>query len=321
MNAKHITEISIENFRGFKKLELSGLKAVNLIVGQNNAGKTSLLEALAILAEPSQVARMPELLRAKSGDVNKRYFRWLVRDSEGVDQAVLRGSGGRFSNELVLNKSVPRVENGSTERIHQSSHLYATARTPVNHLRVRVISVHHSTPSDLVKSFGNAVRKREGEDLVHSILKAVDPRILRVRVDPVEEGNIISVDIGLTESIPLSQVGQGVYRLVEVLSDLIGETPQICIIDEIENGIHHTVLKQIWRGLAEISSKLGVQVFATTHSDECLEAADQVFFSEDPANKREFALIQLMRVKGDVVGRVLDEAKVDAALENEIELR
>ncbi len=321
MNAKHITDLSIENFRGFKKLELTGLKAVNLIVGQNNAGKTSLLEALAVLANPSEVNNMPSLLRTNAGNVDKRYFRWLVRDDEGIDHATLRASGEDFKNELVFHKTRPSTSVGGWEQMHLNSSLLLYALPPRGHLRIRVVSVHHSTPIDLVKSFGNAVRKREGEDLVHSILKAVDPRILRVRVDPVEEGNIISVDIGLSESIPLSQVGQGVYRLVAVLSDLIGETPQICIIDEIENGIHHTVLKQIWRGLAEISQRLGVQIFATTHSDECLEAADQVFSAEDANNEREFALIQLMRVKGDVVGRVLDEAKVDAALENEIELR
>lgn len=321
MNAKHFTDITIENFRGFGKLELHGLQAVNLIVGQNNAGKTSLLEALAMLADPSSVSRMPGLLRAKAGDVDKRYFRWLIKDAAGVESSTLRASGSELQSELNFFKSRPHTKNPNAKQLHLSSNLYVSGKPDQKTLRTRVVSVQQRTPEDLVKSFGNAVRKREGEEMVHSILKAVDPRILRVRVDPVEEGNIISVDIGLSESMPLSQAGQGVYRLVAMLSDLIGETPQICIIDEIEDGIHHTVLKQVWKGIAEISDRLGVQIFVTTHSAECLEAAHQVFCADDEAGKRDFALIQLLRVKGEVVGKVLNETRVDAALENDIELR
>jgi len=80
-------------------------------------------------------------------------------------------------------------------------------------------------------------------------------------------------------------------------------------------------LPQLWKGIAEISSRLGVQVFVTTHSRECLEAATRVFVDEDPANTRDFALIQLMRVRGEVVGRVLNEQRVAEALDNDIELR
>ena len=322
MNAKHITDISIENFRGFGHLELKGLQAVNLIVGQNNAGKTSLLEAIAMLADPASVSQMPGLLRANVGNVDKRFFRWLLKDAGGVSSARLIASVNGTQNELVMYKSPPPPNPGpGFAQVHGSQSLWVFNRLQPKQLSIRVVSVQHRSPNVLVRSFGNAVRKREGEELVHSILKAVDNRILRVRVDPVEEGNIIAVDLGLSESVPLSQAGQGIYRLVAVLSDLIGETPQVCIIDEIENGIHHTVLKQMWRGMAEISERLGVQIFATTHSRECLEAAETVFFDDDKAGKRDFAVIQLMRVKDEVVGKVLNEDRVAAAFENDIELR
>jgi predicted ATPase len=321
MNAKHITEITIENFRGFDRLHLPGLQAVNLIVGQNNSGKTSLLEALAIIADPSSVGQMAGRLRANAGSVEKRYFRWLLRDAGDVSSGSLSGTVEGAITRLTICRKPPKNPGPGVKAIYKSPALCVlTDANPVN-LKVRVVSVQHRAPNDLVANFGNAVRPREGEEMVHAILRAVDPRITRVRVDPVEEGNIIAVDIGLTESIPLSQAGQGIYRLVAVLSDLIGETPQVCIIDEIENGLHHTVLKQVWRGLAEISRKLGVQIFATTHSRECMEAAQAVFLDEDKAGERDFAVIQLMRVKDRIEGKVLDEARVEAALENEIELR
>jgi predicted ATPase len=321
MNAKHITEILIENFRGFQRLELKGLQAVNLIVGENNVGKTSLLEALALVADPKSVQQMAGRLRANAGNVDKRFFRWLLRDAPDIEGGKLSALIGRTRNQVEIYRKHPSRGVPGMQHLYQGPSLSVFSNSGHTELRVRQVSVQHRAPNDLVPNFGNAVRRREGEDLVHQILQAVDPRISRVRVDPVEEGNIISVDIGLTESIPLSQAGQGIYRLVALLSDLIGDTPQVCIIDEIENGLHHTVLKQVWRGLSEISRRLGVQIFATTHSRECLEAAESVFHDEDATNEKDFAVIQLMRVKDHIEGRVLDEKRVEAAIENQIELR
>ena len=56
-----IKELKIENFRGFASLELKDLTRVNLVVGENNAGKTSLLEAFLLLCEPSRAGQLPGL--------------------------------------------------------------------------------------------------------------------------------------------------------------------------------------------------------------------------------------------------------------------
>lgn len=328
VKAKHISEISIENFRGFQKLELTGLQAVNLIVGHNNAGKTSLLEALALAANPTLIADFAGKLRDSVGDVEHRFYRWLIRDGSTASSATLHAKGEKLDNLLSLTKreslrhlNEESFYNMERESVYSSPYFIAVSESPVRRLRVQMVSTARDSNDILVKRLGNALRKREGEKIIHDVLKKIDPRISRVRVDPVDEGTIVSVDIGLSEMIPLPQAGQAVGRLVSIMSDLIGESPQICMIDEIENGIHHTVLKDVWKGIAEISSMLGVQVFATTHSKECLEAAQEVFCSDDSANERDFAVIQLMRVNDQVVGKVLSESRVEAALENHIELR
>lgn len=156
---------------------------------------------------------------------------------------------------------------------------------------------------------------------MHDVLQSVDPRVKRIRVDPTPNGNIIAVDLGLSESIPLSQAGQGMLRLVTILSFLLGAKPKVCIIDEIENGIHYTALPRMWRGLAKVSELLGIQIFATTHSKECLEAANRVFHDEDEAGTKDLAVIQIMKVQDKVVARILDEERINDALEIDLELR
>src|SRR5262245_5709359 len=84
-----ITSFLAKDFRGFRDLDLKGLQRLNLVVGKNNAGKTSLLEALAVLCDPERLFQMPGLLRASTGNVDARYFRWLVRDGAEGSRASL----------------------------------------------------------------------------------------------------------------------------------------------------------------------------------------------------------------------------------------
>ena len=77
--------------------------------------------------------------------------------------------------------------------------------------------------------------------------------------------------------IPLSLLGQGVLRLTSIFIRALGAKADILLIDEIENGLHHGALVELWKGLKELSDKEGTQIFATTHSMECIAAASQVF--------------------------------------------
>lgn len=321
MNAKHINDISIENFRGFGKLELNGLQAVNLIVGENNAGKTSLLEAITAVSAPGIIPTMPGLFRANAGEVVEKYFRWLLSDGSAVAEISAQTSGGLMRLSLSQGGLPSRPSEGYKIADAYGDYRVGWWQKDKKQFKTRVISVQHRAPDKLVPSFADAVRSPSSEDLMERLLKKVDSRISTVRLDYADQDPYISVDIGLSERVPLSQVGQGIYRLVAILSELLGQKPQVCLIDEIENGLHHTVLKQVWRGIAEITSTLGIQVFATTHSRECLEAASQVFFDEDQNGEKDFAVIQLMRVKDKVMGKVLNESRVDAAIVNDIELR
>ncbi|MDO9493338.1 ATP/GTP-binding protein [Acetobacterium sp.] len=69
--ARHITELEIESFRGVKELKLKDLGDINIFVGDNNSGKTSVLEAIQILCDPSefnimQVARQRDKYKSTS---------------------------------------------------------------------------------------------------------------------------------------------------------------------------------------------------------------------------------------------------------------
>lgn len=154
---------------------------------------------------------------------------------------------------------------------------------------------------------------------MQDVLQRVDKRIARIRVDVDDDGEHIMVDVGLSESVPLAQVGQGIYRLVAILSDIIGSGCSVCLIDEVENGIHHTALTDVFRGLSLAAKKAGVQLFLTTHSFECIEAAHEAMADEE---NYDLSLVQLFRVsEGRVQGRVLQRKEIETALAGGIDVR
>lgn len=317
-----INELRIENFRGFTSLELKDLKRVNLVVGENNSGKTSLLEAILLLCEPQRVQQLPGLFRALQGNPDMRYFRWLLKDGASGGQGFLSANAGAEEWRLLL--STPKVADSDLANRPAGGYIYQGTSfrmwgDPRARRACRIMSVQHRDPNALVTLVGKAHRKGGGEETLQRLLAKVDPRIKKVRVDPGEnDGNQVIVDIGLSELLPVSQVGQGVYRLLVILADIIGENPDVVLIDEVENGLHHSIHEQIWAGLAETAEKLDVQIIATTHSGECLHAAHDSFLGR---KDYDLSVIQLFRLESGVQGRVLDKKHIEAAIAGKIDLR
>jgi predicted ATPase len=316
-----ITNLHLENFRGFSDLKLSGFKRVNLIVGKNNAGKTSLLEGIVIGTSPRRLGEMPVLLRASMGNVHQRYFRWLIRDREGVDTGKLQLEGPQSNCSVLLKKSVRGEHilppNGWTQ-VFAGGGTIIFAPQHMDTVRCWVVSVQQRSLDLMVKLYAQAVKRKGGEERIEKLMQSVDERVKKIRIEPADDGNHIVVDLGLSEMLPLSQAGQGLYRLIAIFAELIGEQPAICIIDELENGIHHSLLEQVWTGLAAVAEEMGIQIFVTTHSLECIRSAHDAFSKRQ---EYDFGIIQLFRVEGVDQGRVLDRKHIEAAIAGGIDLR
>ncbi len=317
-----LESLTIENFRGFEKLELTGLRRVNLIVGKNNVGKTTLLEALTLVTNPDAVQTLPDVFRSNA-PADENFFRWLLRDGaagpasiEAVDEIGKR----KFAFKAKVAAHTAGIPLAwLTEKAGFTFHALQSKA-----LKVHAVSVQQRDLDGLVSAFAKLMRSPGDETQFTAILKQVDPRIVSLRLDVLDDSSkpFIAVDIGLRDRTPLSQVGQGIHRLVSIFSELYGKRPDVCFIDEIENGIHYSAFPTLWRGIAEVAQKLGIQVFATTHSRECLQAAHEVFEERAALGEAyELGVIQLYRTDAGVTGRVLQEKHLDAAVTSDIELR
>ena len=118
--------------------------------------------------------------------------------------------------------------------------------------------------------------------------------------------------------IPIPLLGDGIGRLLRVALAIADASKGIVLIDEIENGLHYMVLKNVWKAVAQLARQYSTQVFATTHSRECVQAAHEAFTEDE---KYDFRLHRLERIKGKISNVVYDKEALEAAIKANFEIR
>ncbi|MBI1280028.1 MAG: AAA family ATPase [Anaerolineaceae bacterium] len=181
-----------------------------------------------------------------------------------------------------------------------------------------IFRIGRSEMADDAEKYGNLIRTKQ-EGLVLDILKKVEPRLLRIEALPVGGISTIHGDIGLSELVPFQLMGDGLNRLASIIINMGNIRDGVLLIDEFENGLHYSVLKEVWKGISEASKVFNVQVFATTHSLECIRAAHE---ASEENNTYDFRYHRLDRTKsGEIRVVSYDEEVMDAAIEVNSEVR
>ena len=117
------------------------------------------------------------------------------------------------------------------------------------------------------------LRRQKRSEILLEALRVVEPRLQSVEDSTATEVPMIWGDVGLPELVPLPVMGEGMARLARIVLGVSAAKSGVLLIDEIENGLHHSVLANVWRVLEKAALQFGTQVFATTHSLECVHAA------------------------------------------------
>jgi AAA15 family ATPase/GTPase len=318
-----LTNVHLKNFRGFKDTAIGPLKRVNLIVGQNNTGKTGLLEALALLlADPPQNAHtLPQLFRSVGGDANENFWKWICYNKDAKNPVEIKAKfdgqpefgvwlGPQAGTSSPMGASRPSGSLGSMR-------LFTTGQGDRAHLKASTFSTHPTNPRQDAIDYNRVVLRRK-KSQVESLLKKVEPRLQAVETLQTGHEPLLYADVGLSEMIPVTQMGQGFSRLLDIYSEIVAAEAKVLLVDEIENGLHHSVLSTIWRGLFHAAEEVDVQIFATTHSWECVLAADEAAQDEP---HYDLNLIRLDRVSDNIKATVIGKDALNTAKELHWEMR
>lgn len=160
------------------------------------------------------------------------------------------------------------------------------------------------------------VRIRAEEEVVDA-LRMIDDRIRGLAVISGASGASVYADLGGESLIPLAVCGEGMLRLFSIVLAVTGTRGGILLIDEIDNGLHHSVMKELWPVLRKLCAKHNVQLVATTHNDEMIRDALTAFRDD----YSQFGLFRLDRTPNGLRAVTYDAEAMTGALETNWEVR
>jgi energy-coupling factor transporter ATP-binding protein EcfA2 len=343
--------IEVDGFRGLRRLKVEGLGRVNLIIGRNNSGKTALMEALAAVVsrDPAstfayiQTLRRPNVdvadferfwsplfwnqkseqeltlsLRMSNGEIRRLGARTIEGLRDVVTTSILQSLAGHETWSIAL-----KIDNGGEERedIIEATSNGVTFPNVAERRNLGWVWIRPSKEiSKLDVQYFSKLKQSGRETQLLDILTQVDSRVSGVEL-LAPTGTEAELFVRLESGSPLLHVGMmgdGFQRCFEFGVAVLAVEVPVLFIDEFENGLHHGVHEPVWRRLADISHRRGLQIFATTHSEECVQAACRAFTD---ANDDGLRVIRLDRREEETVATVYDRSLVEAATRMGVEIR
>ncbi|HUT91267.1 MAG TPA: AAA family ATPase [Thermoguttaceae bacterium] len=169
-----------------------------------------------------------------------------------------------------------------------------------------------------VAHFGELESSKRLDEVISS-LQIIEPRLRRLSLVPFPKWTEIHGDVeGMSRLVPVPLIGEGMRRLLSMVLAIANVPGGIVLIDEIENGLHYSVLPNVWKALADAARRNDVQVFAATHSWECLRAAHEAFCQEEPYD---FRYYRLDREDGEATCVAYDREMIETSLTMGMEAR
>ncbi|MEI6332318.1 MAG: AAA family ATPase [Pseudanabaena sp. ELA645] len=348
-----LKSLKIENFRCFPSFEMQQLGRLNLLVGTNNSGKTSILEALQLLFElPINPALFGEIVMGRSEYTNE----------DGVIRLAVRHL---FCNHRINEKAQISIlgknqidESRSISILKLSKMLSVSQLDGLKNTIIELLSLPIS-PDDIViidaktiteweQGYDNTLSKTQfidssslsskkmielferivitpEEDIVIESLQVIEPRFKRIasfssgkyRYEGLHSGFIVQLS-DEPQRIPIGSMGDGMWRMLGLALAIVNAKDGVLLVDEIDTGLHFTVMSDMWKMIWETAKRLNVQVFATTHSNDCWQSLADIANAENPSEDG----ITIHRIeKGKQNSIVFTERQIAIAAERNIEVR
>jgi hypothetical protein len=298
-----IQSLTASGFRCFREIRVEPLTRVNLFVGENNAGKTSLLEAVELLAvgEARGLARSAvrrgERITARS-EAEEEFKNHVIDPSHLFFGHVLQlgtsfeiyGTGSNQARIRVHCKVEPTsdalirsllFEGHSTSPIQERMTIsplggvyFPSRRFSPIRPRAHVNFLAAAEAIDLAHLgdlWDELVLTPEEQDAIE-LLQVIDSRIERLAFLS-ENRSVLLVKLKDSDQrLPLGSLGGGMRHLLALVLNLLSARGGVLLVDEIDTGLHYSVMVDMWRLLIESAKRLDIQVFVTTHSLDCVRA-------------------------------------------------
>ena len=325
MNTKaKITSLEIKNFRGFDHLKIEKLSKINIFVGRNSIGKTSLLEALWILTgkNAENVLRLNLFRRFRfSGDKENFIYPFHQLNKEKEPTFIYKKSDSDKEYKLVLkliDKNTQKTtdidikhfsEQNSSKHIHGFKLEFYEQNEKINESTIFSEEGRLKQKNEIIKNF-----IREGSCIFIRTFKIEHDAVSKVITDDKKKElifylNQIHSDIENLEMtgddiyvkiknspkfIPIHFMGDGVIKILAIYCSLYFQEKKFAVIDEIENGLHYRSQPFLWKIISQLSSTKDIDIFISTHSYEVIKYLVEFLQQEENKKYRDLFMIHTL---------------------------
>ncbi|MEZ4709610.1 MAG: ATP-binding protein [Caldilineaceae bacterium] len=369
-----LNTLTIKNYRLFNDFSIGALARVNLIVGTNNSGKSSLLEAIHLLTSddargsllfildergefvspvsevrygsPSGGYQISQIFNGRSADIgnqlsisaDKYSLQLMLKRTRPLSNrdliqltfsdALKKSEEDLSEEDLITSLIFERHKNGSEPEfdiVRVSEEGLLLERSPIRNRRLRssgsrLITTNYLNYNDLARLWDN-ITLTPREDKVVEALQILEPHVERISFTSRQTSNSgILIRLSHTsEPIPLGSMGDGMRRILAIAASLVSVEDGALLVDEIDTGLYYGVQKDMWRLVLETALRQNAQVFATTHSWDCVRAFQQALAKFDEQNLG--SLIRLDKVDDQITAVTYSAQELDIAMAQGIEVR
>lgn len=160
----------------------------------------------------------------------------------------------------------------------------------------------------------------EKEEYVIRALQLIEPNIERVTfIDDSRDRTAVVKLKGDNTVVPLKSMGDGINRIITIILALVNAENGFLLVDEFENGLHYTIQEKLWEIVFNIAKRMNIQIFATTHSDDCIMGFEKALNKRD--NNLSGQLVRLDLKDGAVVQVEFNAEELKIANDQKIETR
>lgn len=263
---------------------------------------------LRVLREPAELARLAQFISGGSDEVRKVL-------GNGESQKVLDTSKTAKVLQLEYQEN---GRHGSYYMIVDLSGIRIAPAPPAPPFPAFFQGARIRIPSrEEAELFGRLEIQGE-QDVVRRVLQLIEPRLKRLAMVVVAGEPILHGDVGVGRLMPLPVMGEGMVRLASLVIHIANAPDGVVLVDEIENGLHHSILPKVWQAIGEVARQFRTQIFATTHSLECIVAAHKAFSESE---RYDFRLHRLERVNETIRAVTYDQETLEAAIKTGLEVR
>lgn len=226
-------------------------------------------------------------------------------------------STGRVPLDVVLNYADSTGQRGTSRASAMPIGGQVKRAALTSFIPTWFLHTHNRTPQEDAIRFSRLAEIEREEEVVAPV-RILEPRLKRLAVLVSSGQPIIHGDLGEGRMVPVPYMGEGVSRLLSILLAIANASGGMILLDEIENGLHYSVMKEVWKAIAQAARQHDVQMFATTHSWECIQAAHHAFRERGPYELRYY---RLDRQNKDIVAKSMDEAMLERVQYTDLEIR